>query len=209
MKVICGCCQPGASPTPLEVDNRPALSAIVYRIGTFSSFREAMVEEIANQPELAGLTTRRSDDYSITTLEMWAAVADVLTFYQERYANESFLRTADYRDSLIRLANLIGYRLRPGLAARAWVAFTLDQNKKLEVPAGQKVQSVPEAGQQPQTFETLAAVAADTAWNRLRLFPAPLATAPLAYRQPRRGAGSPQRSRHRRYAIAGLHRGPV
>ena len=158
MKVVCGCCKPGASPTPLEVDNRPSLSAIAYRIGTFSSFREAMVEEIADQPELAALTTRRSDDYSITTLEMWAAVADVLTFYQERYANEAFLRTADYRDSLIRLANLIGYRLRPGLAARAWVAFTLDQNKKVEVPAGQKVQSVPEAGQQPQTFETLAAV---------------------------------------------------
>ena len=66
MKVICGCCEPGASPTPLEVDNRPALSAIVYRIGTFSSFREAMLDEIANQPELAGLTTRRSDDYAIT-----------------------------------------------------------------------------------------------------------------------------------------------
>jgi hypothetical protein len=81
MKTICGCCEPGSPPTPLTVENRPALSAIAYRIGTYSSFRQAMLEGIARSPELAALTTRRSDDYAITLLELWAAVADVLTFY--------------------------------------------------------------------------------------------------------------------------------
>jgi len=39
----------------------------------------------------------------------WATLADVLTFYQERIANELWLRTATERDSLLRLA-LRGYR---------------------------------------------------------------------------------------------------
>ena len=63
----------------------------------FATFRQAMLEAIARQPALARLTTRESDDYAITLLELWAAVGDVLTFYQERIANESFLRTAVYR----------------------------------------------------------------------------------------------------------------
>ena len=179
-RTVCGCCEPGASPTPRQVENRPALSAIAYRIGTFASFREAMLEAIADAPELAGLTTRRSDDYSITFLELWAAVADVLTFYQERYANEAFLRTARFRDSVSRLTALLDYRLLPGVAARTWIAFTLDAGKKLLIPAGQKVQSVPEQGQQPQTFETLEPVAADARLNRLRVFPPPTPRSPLA-----------------------------
>jgi hypothetical protein len=100
MNGLCGCCQPPVPLTPLAIDNRPGLSAIAYRIGTYASFREAMLEAIATTPELAALGTRRDDDYSITVLDLWAAVADVLTFYQERYANEVFLRTAQRTESL-------------------------------------------------------------------------------------------------------------
>ena len=53
-------------------------------------------------------------------------VADVLTFYQERLANESFLRTASERRSILELARLIGYELHPGVAASGFLAFTLD-----------------------------------------------------------------------------------
>jgi hypothetical protein len=107
MTDICGCCEPAAPLTPLAVENRPGLSAIAYRIGTYASFRQAMLTEIARTPELARLTTRQSDDYSITLLELWAVVCDVLTFYQERYANEAFLRTASLRESVGRLARLV------------------------------------------------------------------------------------------------------
>jgi uncharacterized phage protein gp47/JayE len=179
MKVVCHCCEPNAGLTPLDVQNRPSLSVIAYRIGTYSSFRESMLTRIAAAPELAGLTTRRDDDYSITLLDLWAAVADVLTFYQERYANEAFLRTATFRDDIQRITNLIGYRLRPGVAAQTMLAFTLDAGKALTIPAGQKVQSVPNNGEQPQTFESIAPVAADARFNRLRIFPAPSPYAPL------------------------------
>ncbi|HEY6723898.1 MAG TPA: hypothetical protein VI197_07695 [Polyangiaceae bacterium] len=179
MKIVCGCCE-RAPLTPEAVFNRPALSAIRYRVGTYSSFRESMFQSVATQPELSGLSTRQSDDYAITLLESWALVADVLTFYQERYANEAFLRTARFRDSVVRLASLLDYRLRPGVAARAWLAFTLDVGARVSVPLRQKVQSVPEGDALPQVYETLEVVAADARLNRLRVFPAPVADAPLA-----------------------------
>src|SRR3954462_7390747 len=113
----CGCCEPLAPLTPLAVADGPARSAIAYRIGTYASFRESMLEEIVRTPDLAPLTTRRDDDYTVTIIDLWAAVADVLTFYQERYANEAFLRTARRRESVSRLARLIDYKLRPGVAA--------------------------------------------------------------------------------------------
>src|SRR5262245_4751356 len=119
MNELCGCCQPAAPLTPLTVDNLPGLSALAYRIGSYASFRESMLEAISRSPELASLATRQGDDYAITVIDLWAAVADVLTFYHERYANEFFLRTAQQPESIRRIARLLDYRPRPGVAALA------------------------------------------------------------------------------------------
>ncbi len=180
MSCPCGCCEPLTPLTPLLVENRPALSAIAYRIGTYGSFRASMLEEIVRTPDLAALTTRSDDDYTVTVLDLWAAVADVLTFYQERYANEAFLRTATRRESVSRLARLIDYRLRPGIAALAWLAFTADEGKSFRVDPGLRVQSVPGQDDQPQVFEALETLLADSRLNRRRVLPAPYGVNPLA-----------------------------
>jgi uncharacterized phage protein gp47/JayE len=152
---------------------------VAYRIGTYGSFRETMLEAIAMTPELAGLGTRRDDDYSIALLDLWAAAADVLTFYQERYANEVFLRTAQQTQSLRRLAGLLGYDPRPGVAGLVELAFTADTGKSIQVPIGLRVQSVPAQNQQPQTFETLEAATVDWRFNSLRVYPQPALVNPL------------------------------
>jgi len=178
------CCEPEAPPTPLPVENRPGLSALAYRVGDYPSFREAMVESLARAQELAGLTTRRSDDYSITLLELWAAVGDVLTFYQERYANEAFLGTARRPESVARLAALIGYGLAPGAAALSLLSFTIEAGKTVQLPVGLRVQSLPGPGELPQVFESLEPLLADARLNRLRVYPAPVTTpGPLAQNQ--------------------------
>ena len=51
----------------------------------------------AGPSELPELTARDPDDPAIALLDAWATVADVVTFYQERIANEGFLRTATER----------------------------------------------------------------------------------------------------------------
>lgn len=176
MSSECGCC--AVVSADAHTENRPWLSAIAYRIGTFASFRKAIIDELSHTPELAGLTARVSEDYTITAIELWSAVADVLTFYQERVANEAFLRTATLRDSVLRLVRLIDYQLSAGAAATTKLAFTLEVGAQARIAAGTRVQSVPGEGETPQKFETLEALQADARLNRLRLFPAARASSP-------------------------------
>ncbi|MFO0992818.1 MAG: hypothetical protein U1E67_12905 [Hyphomicrobiales bacterium] len=171
---FCSCCQPSSAATPLPIFNRPGLSEIAFRIGTFATFREAMLESIAQEAALAGLTTRESDDYAITFLELFAAVGDVLAFYNERIANELFLRTARERDSLLRLTRLIGYRLRPGLAAQTMLSFALDAGASARIRKGFKVMSVPGQDEKPQIFETIEQIVANADINDAAAFAPPL-----------------------------------
>ena len=185
----CGCCDGIAASTPTGLFNRAGLNAISYRIGDYAQFRESLQAGLSSSafPKLAGLRTRDSDDYTLGLIDAVACAADVLTFYQERVANESYLRTATERVSLQEMGKLIGYQLRPGVAAETWLAFALEPPKlpppgltldpgafvtgipsALTLTAGLKVQSVPGPDEKPQTFETVEEVAARPEWNAIR-----------------------------------------
>jgi hypothetical protein len=164
----CGCCEGPA--TPPARDNRPGLSAIAYRIGTYDSFLRRMLESLATA--LPDLTTRDPADPSIALLDGWAVVADVLTFYQERIANEGWLRTAIERRSILELARAIGYELKPGVAASAYLTFDLDTGPTAAPTATiggrTRIQSLPASGALPQTFETSdAPFVGHPEWNEL------------------------------------------
>lgn len=167
-----GCCAGLVPATPIVIENRPGLTAVAYRVGTHSQFKASLLARLAASahPALQRLTTRRDDDFAIALCDAWATVADVLTFYQERIANEAFLRTATERRSVAELAGQIGYALRPGVAASTHLAFNLEIGagapSEVKVPAGTRVMSVPGPGEKPQTFETVADVTARGVWNR-------------------------------------------
>lgn len=184
----CNCCE-GLSPqTPMPISNRPGLHAIAYRAGAYHEFRESMLSRLSASglPALHSLTSRANDDFSIALLDAWAVVSDVLTFYQERIANETYLRTATERFSVLQMARLIGYELRPGVAAGTYLAFTLDETTAIPMPVpgmaksadpmtpaltltpGVKVQSVPGPGEKAQTFETIESIRARPEWNAIR-----------------------------------------
>jgi hypothetical protein len=167
----CGCCQ-GSGPAPVRLANRPGLSALAYRVGTQASFKRSMLAAISTKPALRALTTRDDDDLAIALLDAWAVTLDVLSFYQERIADEGFLRTATERRSLLELARTIGYELRPGVAASTWLAFTLDASPgsplQVTIPAGTRAQSLPTTSEAPQSFETGADLLARPEWNALR-----------------------------------------
>src|SRR5437016_6875257 len=95
----CGCCGGTAIDTPVEKFNRPGLPAIAYRVGTHPEFKATLLARLSSTdyPALAGLTTREDSDYTVTLCDALATMADVLTFYQERIANEAYLRTATER----------------------------------------------------------------------------------------------------------------
>lgn len=173
----CGCCEPAPEPSPIY--NRPGLPMLSYRAGTYATFLHRMANKLgmyilpdgdhAGDRPLSDLATRASDDPSIALLDAAAVVADVLTFYQERIANEGFLRTATERRSVLEMARAIGYELNPGVAATAYLTFTVEDAEgapgKSNIPAGTQVMSIPPQGQLPQTFETAEDVTARKEWN--------------------------------------------
>jgi hypothetical protein len=185
----CECCAGVDRETPRAVDNRAGLTAIAYRVGTYSEFRASLQAGLSSTEfaELLQLGTRDDDDWTIGLLDAVACAADVLTFYQERIANESYLRTARERLSLQEMGRLIGYRLRPGVAAETWLAFTVETPPvppagmkpepgmfvtgvpaEVTIDVGLGVRSVPAAGQQPQVFETVEPTTARAAWNAMQ-----------------------------------------
>jgi hypothetical protein len=214
MSTDCDCCAGIGIETPQDVDSRAGLPAIAYRTGDYGEFLSSMLERIGTTTA-QGLRTRSPDDFSIAFLDSCAVVADVLTFYDERIANENYLRTATELLSIGELARLIGYALRPGCSASAFLAFRLNDPPanadpaapgaasaalaKLSsalgatIPAGTKVQSMPGPGQLPQTFETTADLDARWINNALK----PLRTRPYPTGQagidkiylPNRGSG--------------------
>ena len=128
------CVQP---PTfPAAIFNRPALDRIGYRIGDYSRFRSHSLARLDQQLALSAWTHRGADDPGIALLECGAVAAEILAFYQELYANEAWLRTADWRESIGRLAALTGYRLAPGLGGEAAFALAVSGNRAVAVPAG-------------------------------------------------------------------------
>jgi predicted phage baseplate assembly protein len=174
MNGSCNNCCTGLEPiTPQFTANRPGLGALSYRVGTHGTFLETMQVALSGSkfPALADLKTRDANDPSIAFLDAWATVADVLTFYQERIANEGYLRTATERRSVLELARLVGYKLRPGVSATVFPAFMMDMgynSKNSEIPAGTRVQSLPGPGEMPQFFETAEKIAARTDWNEIK-----------------------------------------
>ena len=105
----CNCCTGVDVATPVQINNLPGLPAIAYRVGNYKQFKQSMQTRLADAdlPGLSALTTRQNDDFTIALLDSWAMVCDVLTFYQERIANESYKRTATERGSLLELAKLV------------------------------------------------------------------------------------------------------
>lgn len=185
----CGCCTRPEGPASQSIKNRPGLSALAYRVGTHGQFKAAMKNALSGSKALEELTVREDDDFSIALLDAWSVTADVLAFYQERIANEGYLRTADERLSLLHLARLIGYELNPGVAAEVYLAFTLEDAPgvlgqalntatteqrppapppPITIDIGTKAQSIPGPGEQAQIFETIEKIDARARWNSIK-----------------------------------------
>jgi ribosomal protein L40E len=202
----CDACEVVDMPTPVAIDNRPGLSEIQYRVGTYGTFRQAMLRAIqrgqlvkicptcgtASPPTtitcpkcgtslisvtterravLKSWTVRRDDDFGIALFDMWAYILDILTFYQERIANEAYLNTAVLPESLRRLTGLINYVPSPGKAASVYLAFLLQPPTpsllETTLTPRLRVQSMPGPNEKPQKFETEDRRLARAAWNQL------------------------------------------
>jgi len=175
----CGCCETASLETERSI--KPGQPTLPYRVDTHATFLRRMLyrlhttaipdgEHKGDRP-LESISTQTEDDPLVGILDAWACVGDVLTFYQERIANEGYLRTATERRSVLELARAIGYELSPGVAASTHLAFKVDDAEGrpgvATIPQGTQVQSLPEQGESPVTYETDEEIKAYAAWNEM------------------------------------------
>jgi len=139
---------------PVDIFNRPALPHIKYRVGSYAEIREALLRNLDKTPGLSQWTHRGADDPGIALLEGASILGDILTFYQELYANEAFLRTAQWRESISDLVRLLGYRLSPGLGGNATFAFQIKGDEAVTVPLNFPLKAEVEGLTKPADFET-------------------------------------------------------
>ena len=116
-----GACPCETCQDPHSVQNQPGLGTIAYRVDDFSGFRRALLRPLAGEQALLGWRPAPGD-LGLQLLEWWAYLADILTFYNERIANEDYLRTAELPTSVTGLVGLLGYRPRPAIGAVGQVA---------------------------------------------------------------------------------------
>jgi len=136
----------------------------VFRAGDFNSFRTALLTPLASEVSLTAWNSGRgidSDpsviDLAVMMVEWFAYLADILTFYNERIANEDYLRTCILPPTPAVLVNLLGYIPRPTIGATgflgALLAPTVVGAQTITLPDGLEFQSKPGPGQTPQSFE--------------------------------------------------------
>lgn len=150
--------------------NRPGLDRIDYSIGCYAELRDLLLHRLDLDQALAGYSHRDADDPGIALLECAAILGDILGFYQERYANEAYLRTATWRESVAELVRLLGYRLRPGLGGRALLAVAAKGDKPVQVPMGFPLKMELSGSSRPVEMETTTAITAYPWLSRFQLY---------------------------------------
>jgi hypothetical protein len=165
---------------PRRANNRAGLSRIAYRIGRYADFVEAMTRSIDAAPELSAWTHRDADDPGIALVEGAALLGDILSFYQEHYANEAFLRTAAWRESVAELVRLTGYRMAPGIGGRATLAFEARGASPITIREGFAVKAELQDLATPADFQTDAELVAWPHLGRFNLYRARVYVATIA-----------------------------
>ncbi|MDA9504178.1 hypothetical protein XI09_05250 [Bradyrhizobium sp. CCBAU 11386] len=139
---------------PLVINNAAALQSIHYSAGIYLAFRHALLLALPDEQDLWRVWRPGAEgDLAVQMVEWWAYLSDILCFYNERIATESYLRTATLPESINRLIQVIGYRPRPALGSRGTLAALLSGASPVVLPKRMEIQSKPGPGKQPQTFE--------------------------------------------------------
>lgn len=104
-------------------------------------------------------------------IRAWSLVGDVLTFYQERIAEERDIDRAREEFSAYSMTRMFGYVPQPVISARAWLCFLAgaDKSDHARIPQGMQVANVPPEGKLPSIFETSSALDAFADWGAVPL----------------------------------------
>src|SRR4051794_19541551 len=105
-----------------HANGRPVLDYMARDAESFLASMRALIPE-----KLPEWTDYQSEaDVGNVLLELFAHLGDILSYYQDRVANESFLATAQSRRSVIEHLRLIGYELGTASPASTLLTVSVD-----------------------------------------------------------------------------------
>lgn len=121
----------------MELKNTKSGKVIDYMSRDYDSFLLSMRRLI---PDLLPEWTDydREADFGNVLLQLFSHMGDILSYYQDRVVNESFLTTAQERKSIIQHLKLIGYRLSTATPASTTltIQFPADRTDIVTVSKG-------------------------------------------------------------------------
>jgi hypothetical protein len=119
---------------------------IDYMARDYASFRAALLDLIPRK--IPQWKDKSEADMGIMLIELFSYIADELSYFQDRVANEAFLRTAKARSSVSNHLSLIDYRMQNGLSANAFIKVKVkkDSAESAIIPAGFQISTYPERG---------------------------------------------------------------
>lgn len=89
---------------------------------TYSDILNQITTRINNDPQFQ---TFRETSFAKTMLELFSGMTDMVNYYIERRAEESYLETAKLKSSVIQLSKQLGYVVQRPIPAHASISMTL------------------------------------------------------------------------------------
>lgn len=131
-----------------------------YTARDFDTIR-AMLVGIARGKYPEWTTVGEANDFGTLMLELYAYMGDVSHYYIDRVSSEAFLGTAIRRQSVLYMAEMLGYRPLGQLSAIVELTFSLAADYQLDdgvdtltIPAGTLIETRDDAFDQQVFFET-------------------------------------------------------
>src|SRR4051812_27991784 len=127
--------------TPLDISRQQNLSALPnlhYTSQDYSSMKTRLAQYLAEQ---------YPDEFSdfvegsllIVLMELWAFIADLLSFKMDQIVNEVFIDTVTEVENAFRLSQLVGFYPQPPIASRAFFSATIQQALPTDLNLGNAI----------------------------------------------------------------------
>lgn len=118
--------------------------SIDYTSRDYYSLREALLQRVRERVQDRVVRTQSGQewvgedpaDFGVALVEAFAYMGDLMSYYIDRVANESYLPTATQRQNILNLARSYGYTPAGYQAANVSVTFTNTSTEDVTVPAG-------------------------------------------------------------------------
>ena len=135
-------------PAPVEID---------YTDRDYDSVRDFLVS-VARVALPDWITAGEPGDFGTLLLELYAYVGDIMNYYIDRVAAEPFLSTAVRRQSILGIADMLGYRPIGQQSATLFLEFSLEEgafpDTTITIEAGTLVSTEAQRAEEAIYFET-------------------------------------------------------